>query len=314
MPFKLHPSGYCVWFEDNSSNLIHGAPCLFCKRAAGHKWDCPAYKEKPTGKSSRTSFFNAASVLYASGEAKSFFTFTLPSRNGRKYYQLKSTCPETGDLAVTASFSKTMHYIQKRCKRAGFKFLYTWVSEAQTERKKKYGGIADIHYHLICNVDLKNEANKFYCDESKQDFEAIQLHWCTSIGAHSNNCVHVDSLPTGVNSVPSYLAKYLGKGSSRTIISRRFAASRALTRFKPITINSIPDHLTLLHESEITTGRGYNLPQRFYKTTEILEEYGHLFLEEDRFSGERKSLTAKQTQDRLVARAQAAWRERSEAF
>lgn len=308
MPFKLHPSGYCIWYEDNSKNLIQGSPCLFCKRTAGHKWDCPQYKEKPTGASSRTSFFNAASVLYASGEAKSFWTFTLPSKPGRKFYQLKSTCPETGDLQVAQAFSKTLHYIQKRAKRGGWKFLYTWVSEAQTERKKKYGGIADIHYHLICNVDVKNEANKFYSDESKKDFEAIQLHWCTGVGVYSNNAVHVDSLPAGVNSVPAYLTKYLGKGACRTIISRRFAASRHLTRFKPITLNSVPEHLTLLHESEVTTGRGYNLPQRFYKTTEILEEYGHLFLEEDKFSGQRMSLTDRQIRERMHSRAMAAYK------
>lgn len=269
MPFVLHPSGYCVWFNENSTgNLITGVGCPICKRVAGHKIDCPHYVEKDTtGASSRPKLYNATSVLWAQSKKVYFITFTLPSRPGAKTYQVSPHCDDTGDLAITQIFSKQLEAIARRYKRRGQRFSYVWISEAQMKRQKKFGGIGDLHFHLVTNQRI--------------DIKWLQAAWSGYFQeTPSRNSVHVESLPSGINSIPAYLVKYLGKGAARRIFSRRFSCSRDLSRLAPIHVTHIPDDLKAITQKIVTTETGYEVCMYFFNTQEILEQYGAYMIDE----------------------------------
>lgn len=307
MPFRLHPSGYCVAFSDSSNeNLLPGKACIFCGRVAGHALSCPESDNFQmsglpdrmlSGKSSRGALFNTTSVLWHKSRVKSFITFTLPSFDGGVYQQ-SPVCESTGDIAITAKFSKVLEAYSLRVKRAwGEKISYVWVSEAQMERQEKFGGCGDIHFHLIINQRFKDETRAFqnekgywkypfYDEESKLEFEWLQSLWCKHVGQDAANCVHVDPIPDDVNSIPSYLGKYLGKGSMRRIVSRRYASSQDLSKFKPITINHSPE-ATLIRRVEKDVD-GYKVIVEYYSTNEILSHYGNLMEDESRYVGGSK--------------------------
>ncbi len=250
---------------------------------AGHSFTCEfyKYKEEKTG-SSRPKLFDATSVLWMKNKKRNFVTFTLPSlQNGT--YQRDVDCPETGDLIVSSKFSKVLEAWSVRTKRLGNDFSYTWVSEAQKKRQEKFGGIGDIHFHLVVNQQLKNNSNRF---TDKKTFDWLQNLWCEHVGVSANNCVHVDPLPEGIKSMPSYLSKYLGKGTQRQILARQFAATRDLTRFKPISIHSLPE-IEPIHIQDIKAANGYEVTSYYFPTTDILETYGALMLDESRFNASR---------------------------
>lgn len=280
MPFKLYPSGFCVYFAGGADdNLITGKACPSCKRVVGHHIDCPDFKHKDvTGESSRQKLFNAASVLWAKSPDKSFITFTLPSREAGKY-QVSSRCSTTGDLAVTEKFSKVLEAWSVRQKRAGRPLSYVWVAEAQMKRQSKFGGVGDLHFHLVANVAIKNEKGWVI---DRELLTWLQDLWCEHIGVTARNCVHVDPIPDHIKSIPGYLTKYLGKGSPRMILSRKFAASRDLTRYKPITLTTLPT-ADLEGNLDVTTKTGYEISLNFFNTRQILEEFGGAMHEESRF-------------------------------
>lgn len=286
MPFSLHPSGYCVWFsESNGNNLTPGYPCPDCNRIAGHSVGCPAFVyREDKGKSSRPKLFNATSILWAQSKERSFITFTLPSlQNG--IYQKGVDCPDTGDLAIARKFSKTLEAYSLREKRRGSPMSYTWVAEAQMSRQAKYGGIGDLHYHLIVNKRIKEDGGRLADPDT---LNWLQNLWCSHIGVDSNNCVHVDPLPDGIDSIPSYVSKYLGKGSQRMILSRQFQCSRDLSRFKPITLKQLPD-CKLIRSHNSVTPSGFEVSMHYFKTSEVLEQYGLHMLAEGRLSTNRGS-------------------------
>jgi hypothetical protein len=267
MPFVLHPSGYCVYYNDASAkNLKPGEPCLFCKKVAGHSRTCPLYVEKvDDNKTSRVKLFDRSAILWARASAQGndikFFTFTLPSINGQKIYQTSSTCRYTGDIAVTSQFSKLLENCSVVIKRhRKEKFSYVWVSEAQQQRQEKFGGVGDLHFHLVTDSFIP--------------VEWLRDSWNSLLGTDSKNCVHVDAIPTSVRMLPNYLAKYMGKGTQRKILSRRFSCTRDLSSFAPITFKRLPHDLTCEKETHFTTPKGYDVSMYYFNTTEVLEQYG----------------------------------------
>lgn len=304
MPFSLHPSGYCAYFSEYySDNLVTGRPCPLCGRIAGHSRSCPSWKYDETkGKTSRPKLFDCTSVLWARSPQKNFITFTLPSLAGG-IYQRDPDCPETGDLIITGKFSKVLEAYALRSKRAGDKLSYAWVSEAQTKRSLKFGGSGDIHYHLIVNKQLKDDRGKV---TDKNTLFWLQNLWCEHVGVHAKNCVHVDPLPDYINSTPAYLSKYLGKGTQRMILSRRFNASRDLTKFKPVTLSNLPD-CELMGSYDYTTPTGYEMTVRYYNTREVLECYGSAMLAESELDGTRtdKNFTTAAIIERAITRQRA---------
>lgn len=274
-----------MFFHGDTSNLVEGVACPSCKRVVGHHIDCPDFKPTITGESSRRKLFDAASVLWGKSPDKSFITFTLPSLGDKGTYQLSSRCSTTGDLAVTEKFSKVLEAWSLRHRRStGQRLSFVWVAEAQMKRQQKFGGIGDLHFHLVANVKIKEYRNGRTWIVDQELVTWLQDLWCQHIGVTAANCVHVDPIPDHIRSIPGYLTKYLGKGSQRHILSRKFGASRDLTRYKPITLTTIPT-ADLVGRVDLTTKTGYELSLNFFNTREILEEFGGAMIDESRFVG-----------------------------
>jgi hypothetical protein len=265
MPFILHPSGYCVYYHDASSkNLMPGSPCIFCGKVAGHKPTCSLFVEKQDeNKSSRVKLFDRAAMLYwksfCTNSDLKFFTFTLPSAAGKKTYQESVSCSVTGDLAVTEKFSKLLENTAINIKRhrKGEKFSYVWVSEAQTKRQEKFGGVGDLHFHLLTTNYVP--------------IELIRAHWNDLLGTNSKSCVDLDIIPKDVRTLPNYLAKYMGKGSQRRILSRRFSCTRDLSSFAPIKFRYLPPGMQPEKEVHFTTPSGYEVNTYYYNTYQTLD-------------------------------------------
>lgn len=219
-------------------------------------------------------------MLWAKNQDKSFITFTLPSKDAGTY-QSSARCNTTGDLAVTEKFSKVLEAWSLRQKRSRTPLSYVWVAEAQMKRQQKFGGIGDLHFHLVANVKIKAMNGRVVDHEL---LTWLQNLWCEHIGVQARNCVHVDPIPDHINSIPGYLTKYLGKGTPRMIMSRKFAASRDLTRYKPITLRSLPA-ADLVGSFDVTTKTGYEISLNFFNTRQVLEEFGGAMAEESRFVG-----------------------------
>jgi hypothetical protein len=281
----LHPSGYCAHFhESGKKNLIAGAPCPECKKVAGHKHTCPLYNEITANenfKSTRSKLYNATAILWHRSASVNFFTFTLPARGNTGIYQNSSTCETTGDLATTRTFSKLLENVSVNIKRNNpetvdretgeitpKKFSYVWVAEAQMLRQKKFGGAGDIHYHLVTDAYIP--------------IVWITNYWSELLKEKSKNCVHVEHIPPGkINSIPAYLSKYLGKGSQRTIVSRRIGTTADLSGYAPLKFNVLPAG-TIEREQHFTTASGYETSMYYFNTYETLNNYGELMQSEKR--------------------------------
>jgi hypothetical protein len=297
MPFVLHPSGYCVYYHAKSEkNLKPGEPCLWCGRVAGHKATCPLFVEKESEcKTSRVKLFDRAAILWArtssQGNDIKFFTFTLPSIAGGVYQQ-SVTSSVTGDIAVTSKFSKLLENCAINIKRhLKEKFSYVWVAEAQMKRQEKFGGVGDLHFHLVTGSYI--------------DVTWLRDSWNGLLGTDSKNCVHVDAIPTSVNMLPNYLAKYMGKGAQRRIYSRRFSCTRDLSAFAPITFKRLPNDLTLEKESHFTTPKGFDCSMYYFNTTEVLEQYGALMQAQATLNGAAAdpAFTTQAIQERATRRS-----------
>lgn len=277
MPFVLHPSGYCVWYNDKSKgNLITGERCPLCGRTAGHHYDCIYFKEKQVTGSSRPKLYNAISVLRQISTADMYFyTFTLPSRPGEKTYQISPHCRDTGDLVVTATFSKLLEAVAARIKRSSRpneekKFSYVWIAEAQMKRQAKFGGIGDLHFHLVTNQRI--------------DITWLQSTWSAYFSTPENrHSVHAEPIPRAINSIPAYLAKYLGKGSPRRIYSRRYSSSQDLSAFRPITLRTLPSDLQPIRTKILPQASGYEVTVSYFNTEAVLKRYGRIMREEHEF-------------------------------
>jgi hypothetical protein len=253
---------------------------------AGHSPECPDYKPNDkVQKSSRGKLYDSTAILWYQSKGTNFYTFTLPSlENG--VYQKSVTCEETGDIAIGKKFSKVLEAWSKRVRRKNKrnKLSYVWVAEAQSERQQKFGGVGDIHYHLITNQLVKNSRGV----SDLGTLQWLQSLWCEHVGVEANNCVHVDYVPPSVRSMPAYMSKYMGKGSQRKIISRSFQCSRDLSNFKPITISSLPE-LTLTSKKDLVFESGYEMTAYYFNTTEVLEMYAEDFHHEALLSAQRQS-------------------------
>jgi len=276
-----------------------------CGRIAGHKATCELYTEPKSTNFSRTRIFDTASVLWYQSQSLNFFTFTLPSWEGYKTYQLAADCCVTGDIAVSAKFSMLLELISVNIKRVpkskkgrkkkstlwkrwnNGKFSYLWVAEAQQERQEKFGGIGDIHFHLITNAYIP--------------IKWITAAWSKLLGADSKSCVHVDHIPGHVNSVPNYLAKYFGKGVQRKILSRRFSCTRDLSGVAPIKLKRLPEGTLLKHKS-YTTKQGFEINFYYYDTGEVLANYLEFMKEEASVKGVTR-ISKDFTQPAILARA-----------
>jgi len=279
--------------------------------------------EKDFKPKSRAKLYDAVSILWSRSPEKSFITFTLPSYGnstkslfpgsngsppalpGAGTYQFSTTDPDTGDLAIAKAFSRTLEAWKKRTSRfskggsrsrstasgkdqvvrnLGMGGLsYVWVAEAQMRRKEKYGGVGDLHYHLVVNQKLKHDNGQWHDRES---FEWLQDNWNSQLGTSARNCVDVKPIPERITSIPSYLSKYLGKGYQRRIMSRSFQATRDLTQYAPIHLTSIPD-ARLTRETTCTTKDGFDLVSRYFNTRDVLEQYAGLMLEAGSLRGSR---------------------------
>ncbi len=303
----LHPSGYCVWYNESSShNLVRGVACPLCGMVAGHKPTCENFRENETkGQSSRPKLYNAAALLwYYSNAAINFFTFTLPSRKGYKVYQLSPTCEKTGDLAITAKFSRLLESVAVNIKRhAGEKFSYVWISEAQMKRQKKFGGVGDLHFHLVTDAYI--------------DIMWLQNTWNNHVGVISKSSVDVQRIPRSVRSIPAYLIKYMGKGAQRYIYSRRFSCTRNLSSHEPISLNYLPNDMTPVSEKVITQKSGYQTCFYFYATNEVITMYGAVMVAEKNFKVKRtdKNFTTSAIESRKYNRSikqnQKLWKEKN---
>lgn len=320
--------------ESSSDNLVPGRPCIFCGRVAGHVFGCPELDNLPnyflSGKSSRGALFNAVAVLWSRSKERSFITFTLPS-SSENVYQKSIHSIHTGDVAVTAKFSKVLEAFSLKLKRRrGKKPSYVWVSEAQMKRQEKFGGIGDLHFHLIVDEDYKDYSRGWKDDNGRWrypfksvaaelEIKWLQNLWCEHLGVESTNCVHVDPLPDGVNSIPSYLAKYLGKGSMRKIVSRRFSATRDLTKLKPITIPCRPGEVyrvdfetgemkflptVSLINQQVKNFDGFTSITEYYSTSEVLGEYGAWMEYESSFVGGAKGRASDFSKEATQARSE----------
>jgi len=345
--FVLHPSGYCVWYSPGQEkNLQKAVPCPECRRVAGHAPDCSLkpdedlLQEKDYKPKSRAKLYDAVSVLWSQHQEKSFVTFTLPSyesktiipvsdgssrsaqnRTSTGVYQLSTTDPDTGDLAIAQAFSRTLEAWKKKVSRQrdyyvdattgrrtkmqdlpnGERILrtkqlhesgqrlqslsYVWVAEAQMKRLEKYGGVGDLHYHLIVNKKLKHDNGNWADYET---FQWLQDNWNSQLGTSARNCVDVKPIPERVNSIPSYLSKYLGKGHQRRIVSRSFQATQDLTMYAPIHLNSIPE-ASLVRETTFTNAQGFDINSKYFNTRDVLEQYASVMREAGTLRGVRPS-------------------------
>jgi hypothetical protein len=107
----------------------------------------------------------------------------------------------------------------------------------------------------------------------------LQDLWCKHVGVSAKNCVDVQPIPDTANCIPAYLSKYMGKGSQRMILSRRYAATRDLTRFKPVDLTGLPD-AELIRTVEFTTPSGHIVQSHYFNTREVLELYGSAMIAE----------------------------------
>jgi len=345
LSFVLHPSGYCVWYSPGQEkNLQKAVPCPECRRVAGHAPDCSLkpdedlLQEKDYKPKSRAKLYDAVSVLWSQHQEKSFITFTLPSyesktiipvsdgssrsaqnRTSTGVYQLSTTDPDTGDLAIAKAFSRTLEAWKKRTQRESnattgrklsassemhnlsevsrtlrssnrttrndLRLSYVWVAEAQMKRLEKYGGVGDLHYHLIVNKKLKHD-NGNWADYDT--FQWLQDNWNSQLGTSARNCVDVKPIPERVNSIPSYLSKYLGKGHQRRIVSRSFQATQDLTMYAPIHLNAIPE-ASLVRETTFTNEQGFDINSKYFNTRDVLEQYASLMREAGSLRGVRPS-------------------------
>ena len=137
-------------------------------------------------------------------------------------------------------------------------------------RQKNYGGIGDIHFHLICNREFKNSYGQL---NDRQTLVWLQSLWCSHVGANANNCLHIDPIPSQILSIPSYLVKYFNKGSQRPILSRQYSCSQELSAFKPITLNNLPN-LDLISKHDYVTPSGFESTLYYFNTNETLDLYG----------------------------------------
>lgn len=272
-----------------------------CNRIAGHSVTCEFFKyDEAKGNSSRAKLYNATAVLCGLYKERSFLTFTLPSNEGSKTYQRDIDCPESGDIAVNSKFSKVMEAYSIRRKRSAKKLSYVWVAEAQTKRQQKFGGVGDIHFHVIVNERIKDDRGRVI---NHRTLEWLQNLWCEHIGVSAQNSLHVDPIPNDVRSVPAYLCKYLGKGAQRSIISRQFGCTRDLSKFKPISIKTLPVDVTLESVQDITTPEGFELTKFYFNSSEVLQLYGGAMRDESLMDSSRMSSDF--TTDKILARAHA---------
>lgn len=304
--FTLHPSGFCCYFNpDVKVNLRPGVACPHCGMVAGHRVTCPSFRIlQGKGSSSRPKLFNACSALWHFQEKRNFITFTLPSRDGAKIYQRDPGCPETGDVAIGAKFSKLLEAWSKRVARRGDeqKLTYAWVAESQQERAGKYGGSGDIHYHLVCNQEIKRDnGTKSGVFVDRPYFESLQVLWCDHLGSSSRNCIDVKPIPQGIRSIPSYISKYMGKPGDRRILSRQFFSTHDLSKYQPIHLASMPD-LPLVTKRDYVTPDGYEGTSYYFDTRAVLEAWGSSMAVAGSLRTDRGDRDPRFTQDKIQER------------
>lgn len=302
--FVLHPSGFCSYFNpDVKVNLRPGVVCPHCGRVVGHKETCPSFKPlEGKGASSRPKLFNATSALWHYHRVHNFITFTLPSSSGSKTYQRDPGCPETGDVAIGKRFSKLLEAWSKRVIRKGDRLSYAWVAESQKERGQKYGGPGDIHYHLVCNQEIKRDngtRNGILVD--RKYFESLQALWCDHLGARSSNCIDVKPIPAGIRSIPAYISKYMGKPGDRRILSRQYFSTHDLSQYQPIHLTSLPD-LPLVTKRDYVTPDGYEGTSYYFETSEVLHAWGELMAGQGALETDRGTTDPAFTSEAITAR------------
>lgn len=251
-----------------------------------------AKKKEPNKhrKTNKNDFFDRCTQLYTdkrpTGKQFNLITLTLPSKS-KGIYQEKNNCPGTGDKIVTENLSKFLESLQKKYYRDyAVKISYVWAAERQNERRLKHGGIGDLHFHIFTNFTLKEG---FYCKKRKKDITTrlnkeylhwMQSAWCNLLSvSFADNCIDVRPVSGNMESVCSYIAKYLSKSDFRDepILSKKWSSSKDLPKIKPVQSTILPDcKLYRIHENEFidkSTGEIMKIPCYYFDSFEIKEMY-----------------------------------------
>lgn len=256
--YSINISGRCSWF--NPLALEKAQKAANFKRLS--LFPDQSNVKKSHRISSKTDFFNRIQQLYNRKTHLNLITLTLPSLFNSGIFQQSNDCSYTGDKVVTECLSKFLEALSIKLKRErNFDLSYIWVAERQNERRSKFGGVGDIHFHIVTNLVVKRSQ---YIPEAKKErvlfmdkklIDWIARDWCKTLGVKfdSTNCIDVRFIHKNMGSVCNYVAKYLSKRDplSIPILSRKFASSKDLVKIRPIHSDELPDvSLYRIHETK----------------------------------------------------------------
>jgi hypothetical protein len=240
-------------------------------------------------KTNKNDFFDRCAQLYMdkvpTKKQFNLITLTLPSIS-HGIYQKSNDCELTGDKFITANLSRLLESLTLKIQRdRGIKISYVWSAERQHERKIKFGGVGDLHFHIFTNLTIKKgffdkAAGKYYNTFLDGDLLAwLQKNWCELLNVPTaNNCIDVRPISGNMESVVSYIAKYLSKEKSEIpIISKKWSSSKDLVKLRPVKSNALPDcKLYRIHENEFIdrkTGEVIKIPCYYFDSYEIKEKF-----------------------------------------
>lgn len=277
---KAANKGAAFFYQDNLIDNLHGFSIIEKHRKEPNKHR----------KTNKNDFFDRCTQLYTdtkpTGKQFNLITLTLPSIF-KGIYQNSNICEATGDKAVTKNLSRFLESLQKKYYREhGFLVSYVWAAERQQERKKRYGGIGDLHFHIFTNLSVKQG---FYCKKRKKDITTkfntqllswMQNTWCNLLSVpFTDNCIDIRPISGNMESVCSYIAKYLSKSDlyQVPILSKKWSSSKDLKKMKPVQSTILPDcKLYRIHENEVldkSTGEVFTMPIYYFDSFEIKEKY-----------------------------------------
>jgi len=240
-------------------------------------------------KTNKNDFFDRCSQLYMdkvpTKKQFNLITLTLPSLS-HGIYQKSNDCEHTGDKITTANLSRLLESLTIKIQREqSIKISYVWSAERQQERKLKYGGIGDIHFHIFTNLTIKKgyydkAAGKYYTSfMDKELLSWMQKSWCELLNVPTaNNCIDVRPISGNMESVVSYIAKYLSKEKSDIpIISKKWSSSKDIVKLRPVKSTALPEaKLYRIHENEFIdkkTGEVIKIPCYYFDSYEIKKQY-----------------------------------------
>jgi len=244
---------------------------------------------KQQKKTNKNDFFDRCAQLYMdkvpTKKQFNLITLTLPSLTGG-IYQNANDCPETGDKITTANLSRFLESLTLKIYRErNIKISYVWSAERQHDRRAKFGGVGDLHFHIFTNLTIKKgyydkPAAKYYTTYLDRELLSwMQKSWCELIRVPmTNNCIDIRPISGNMESVVSYIAKYLSKEKSDIpILSKKWSSSKDLKRLRPVKSTVLPEcKLYRIHNNEFTdlkTGEVITMPCYYFDSYEIKNQF-----------------------------------------